>query len=93
MSHFADEHAQCPYCGTARPAFIRAKTPRWAMLIPGNATEFALPHRLFHPFSFEHHDDMAYEAVLNFTAKTAAPVRGTQAFPDKLTFEFVERGK
>ena len=93
MSHFADKHAQCPYCGTARPAFIRAKTPRWAMLIPGNATEFALPHRLFHPFSFEHHDDMAYEAVLNFTAKTAAPVRGTQAFPDKLTFEFVEGGK
>ena len=90
MSYFADEHAQCPYCSAMCPAFIRARTPRGEILIPGSATEFALPHRLFHPFSFEHHDDIVCEAVLNFTAKTAAPVRGTQAFPDKLTFEFVE---
>ena len=90
MSHFADEYAQCPYCGAARPAFIRVKTPRWEILIPGGATEFRLPQRLFHPFSFEHHDDMAYEAVLNFAAKTAVPVRGTLPFPDNLTFEFVE---
>ena len=93
MSHFADEHAQCPYCGTARPTFIRAKTPRWEILIPGSTTEFALPQRLFHPFSFEHHDDTACEAMLNFANKTAVPVRGTQPFPDSLTFEFVEGGK
>ncbi len=93
MSHFADEHAQCPYCGTARPAFIRAKTPRWEILIPGGTTEFALPQRLFHPFSFEHHDDTACEAMLNFANKTAVPVRGTQPFPDSLIFEFVEGGK
>jgi len=93
MSHFADEHAQCPYCGTARPAFIRAKTSRWEVLIPGSTTEFALPQRLFHPFSFEHHDNTEYEARLNFTGKTAVPVRGTPPFPDNLTFEFVEGGK
>lgn len=93
MSHCADEHAQCPYCGATRPAFIRAKTPRWEVLIPGSATAFALPKRLFYPFSFEHHDDTAYEAVLNFAAKNAVPVRGTQPFPDNLTFEFVEGGK
>ena len=93
MSHFADEHAQCPYCGATRPAFIRAKTPRWEVLIPGSATAFALPKRLFYPFSFEHHDNTAYEAVLNFAARTAVPVRGTQPFPDNLTFVFLEGGK
>lgn len=90
MSHFADECAQCPYCGAARPAFIRVKTPRWEILIPGGATEFRLPQRLFHPFSFEYFDNTAYEAMLNFAAKTAVPVRGTLPFPDNLTFEFVE---
>ncbi|HGN8622334.1 TPA: serine/threonine protein kinase [Pseudomonas aeruginosa] len=90
MSHFADEYAQCPYCGAARPAFIRVKTPRWEILIPGGATEFRLPQRLFHPFSFEYFDNTAYEAMLNCAAKTAVPVRGTLPFPDNLTFEFVE---
>ncbi|MFG8914330.1 serine/threonine protein kinase [Pseudomonas aeruginosa] len=90
MSHFADEYAQCPYCGAARPAFIRVKTPRWEILIPGGATEFRLPQRLFHPFSFEYFDNTAYEAMLNFAAKTTVPVRGTLPFPDNLTFEFVE---
>ncbi|MQT39967.1 serine/threonine protein kinase [Pseudomonas sp. FSL R10-0765] len=90
MSHFADEYAQCPYCGAARPAFIRVKTPRWEILIPGGATEFRLPQRLFHPFSFEYFDNTAYETMLNFAAKTAVPVRGTLPFPDNLTFEFVE---
>lgn len=93
MSYFANEHKQCPYCGTARPAFIRAKTPRWEILIPGGATEFRLPQRLVHPFSFEYFDNTAYEAMLNFAAKTAVPVRGTQPFPDNLTFAFVEGGK
>ncbi|EPL4105803.1 hypothetical protein MWR74_007055, partial [Pseudomonas aeruginosa] len=93
MSHFADEYAQCPYCGAARPAFIRVKTPRWEILIPGGATEFRLPQRLFHPFSFEYFDNTAYEAMLNFAAKTAVPVRGTLPFPDNLTFEFVEACK
>ncbi|HCF7234822.1 TPA: serine/threonine protein kinase [Pseudomonas aeruginosa] len=90
MSHFADEYAQCPYCSAARPAFIRVKTPRWEILIPGGATEFRLPQRLFHPFSFEYFDNTAYEAMLNCAAKTAVPVRGTLPFPDNLTFEFVE---
>ena len=90
MSHFADEYAQCPYCGAARPAFIRVKTPRWEILIPGGATEFRLPQRLFHPFSFEYFDNTAYEAMLNCAAETAVPVRGTLPFPDNLTFEFVE---
>lgn len=93
MSHFVDKHKQCPYCGAAQPAFIRAKTPRWEILIPGSVTEFALPQRLFLPFSFEHHDDIAYEAILNFADKIAKPVRGTKPFPDSLTFEFVEGGK
>lgn len=89
MSYFADDHMQCPYCGAPSPSFIRAKTLRWEMLIPSNVTNFELPHRLFHPFSFEHNDAKEYEAVLDFAAKTVFPVRGTKAFPETLTFEFV----
>ncbi len=93
MSFYADDHESCPYCGEKRPAFIRVKTSRWEILIPGSAREAVLPHRLFHPFSFEHNDDTEYEAVLDFTAKTAFPIRGTKPFPDKLTFEFVGVGQ
>ncbi|PIY00886.1 MAG: serine/threonine protein kinase [Hydrogenophilales bacterium CG_4_10_14_3_um_filter_58_23] len=93
MSFYADDHESCPYCGEERPAFIRVKTSRWEILIPSSTTEAALPHRLFHPFSFEHNDDTEYEAALDFTAKTAFPIRGTKAFPDKLTFGFVGVGQ
>lgn len=86
MSYFADEHRRCPYCDAPRPRFIRVRTLRWEVLIPGDATKFTLPHRLFYPFSFEHNDDTVYEAVVE---KTVSPARGTKAFPDNLTFEFV----
>ena len=93
MSFYADDHESCPYCGEKRPSFIRAKTSRWEIVIPSSAKGAALPHRLFHPFSFEYQDDIEYEAVLDFTAKSAFPIRGTKAFPDNLTFDFVEVGK
>ena len=93
MSYFADNHEKCPYCDAPRPAFARAKTPRWEVLIPADATEFALTHRLFNPFSVEHNDDTEYEAVLDFAEKTAQPVRGTNPFPSDLSFEFVEAEK
>ena len=93
MSYFADDHGSCPYCGGERPAFIRFQTPRWEIVIPASTTELALPHRLFYPFSFESHDVMDYESVLNFAAKTAVPARGAKAFPESLTFKFVEGGK
>ncbi len=93
MSYFADAHKKCPYCGAEHPAFIRARTPRWEVLIPGSATEFVLPHRLFHPFSFEHNDDTECEAVLDFATKTVFSFRGTKVFPENLTFDFVEAGK
>jgi serine/threonine protein kinase len=89
MSYFAHQHKACPYCGAPRPAFLRARTPRWEISIPAGVTEAALPHRLFHPFSFEHNDNTEYEAVLNFSTRTIAPVRGTRPFPEHLTFEFV----
>jgi len=93
MSYFVSDHGSCPYCGGGHPAFVRIQTPRWEILLPGSITELALPHRLFYPFSFEHHDDMEYESVLNFEAKIAKPARGTKVFPASLTFEFVEGGK
>ncbi len=89
MSYFADEHQNCQYCDTPRPAFARAKTPRWEMLIPANAAEFVLRHRLFNPFSLEHNDDPEYEVVLDFAKKSAQPVRGENSFPPELSFEFV----
>lgn len=93
MSYFADGNKKCPYCDALRPAFLRARTHRWEILIPCGAMEFVLPHRLFYPFSLEHNDDTEYEAILDFSAKTVFPVRGTRAFPDNLTFEFVEAAK
>jgi serine/threonine protein kinase len=93
MSYFADDYEKCPYCDTSRPAFARAKTNRWKVLIPADAKEFALPHRIFNAFSFEHYDDPECEAVLDFASKTAIPVRGTRPFPDGLTFDFVEAEK
>lgn len=90
MSYFADEHVRCPYCRAPRPGFIRATTPRWQLLIPSTATDFAIPHRLFHPFSFEHNDRTEYEAAADFAAKTVFPVRGTSAFPENLIFEHLE---
>jgi len=93
MSYFADSHKMCPYCGTPRSAFARAKTGRWEVLIPATLSEFTLPHRLFYPFSLEHHGDAAYEALLNFLEKSAKHVRGTTPFPPDLSFEFVEAEK
>jgi serine/threonine protein kinase len=90
MSYFAEYCEKCPYCDLPRPAFAFAKTSRWQMLIPESASEFALPHRLFNPFSLEYNDDNEYEAVMDFTKNTATPVRGTRPFPDDLTFHFVE---
>lgn len=93
MSYFAETHRKCPYCDAVRPAFARARTPRWELLIPENATEFALPHRLFYSFSFEHNDDTIYEATLDFAKRTAQPARGTKPFPVDLLIEFVEAVK
>ena len=93
MSYFSDNHEKCPYCDAPRPAFARAKTPRWEVLIPVDNPEFALTHRLFNPFSVEHNDDTEYEATLDFGKKTAQPVRGTNPFPVDLSFQFVEAAK
>lgn len=90
MSYFADDQEECPYCGSSRPNFICAKTSRWRVVIPGNAEEFKLPHRLFYPFSFEYNHGVEYEADLNFAEKTAIHCRGTHPFPNDLTFDFVE---
>ena len=93
MSYFAGDHKKCPYCAAPRPAFIRARTPRWEVLIPNDATECVLPHRLFHPFSFERNDDAECEAVPDFASKALFPVRGTKPFPDNLKYDFVEAEK
>jgi serine/threonine protein kinase len=90
MSYFAYDHKKCPYCQVPRPKFVRARTQRWEILIPRDATEFSLPHRLFHPFSLQHHEDAAYEMVPDFLEKAVYPVRGTKPFPDNLSFEFVD---
>ena len=93
MSFFAHDHSECPYCSAPRRTFIRATTPRWEIVIPSDTKQLGLPHRLFHPFSFEQNDDTKYEADFNAVEKTARPVRGTNTFPSNLAFEFVETGR
>jgi serine/threonine protein kinase len=93
MSYFAEDQKNCPYCAAPRPGFARVTSPRWQLLIPEKAGEFRLPHRLFNPFSVEHHDDLQYEASMDFGEKMVKPVRGTNPFPADLSFEFVEAGK
>lgn len=93
MSYFVEDSEKCPYCDAPLPAFIRARTSRWEAIIPDNSKEFAIPHRMFHPFSFEHHDDAEYEAILDGKTKTVFPARGTKTFPDSLKFTFVEAAK
>lgn len=92
MSYFAQDHSQCPYCSAPRRSFIHVTTPRWEVMIPRNAGPFGLPHRLFHPFSFQHNDDAEYEADFHAVEQTVKPVRGTKPFPENLVFEFVEAG-
>lgn len=93
MSYFAHDHSQCPYCSASRRTFIRVTTPRWEIVIPGTAKQCGLPHRLFHPFSFEHNDDVEYEADFSIEEKAVRPVRGTKPFPANLAFEFIEAGR
>lgn len=88
MSYLFDEHTDCPFCQAPRPPFACARTSRGEIVIPASTRHFALPHRLFHPFSFEHNETQAYEVDLDFNSRTARPVRGTPAFPDSLTFTF-----
>lgn len=90
MSYFNDNNNECPYCSMPCPAYFRAKTPRWEVLISQESTGFKLPNRLFHPFSFEHNDETECEAVPDFETKNVFPARGTKPFPDNLTFEYVE---
>ena len=93
MSYFFNDHRVCPYCEAPRPAFVRAWTRRWEMLISAEKAEFSLPHRLFNPFSFQHNDATEYEAEVSYKKRTIQPLRGTAAFPLELKFEFVEAEK
>jgi hypothetical protein len=93
MSYFANNYKKCPYCDSPRPAFVRAWTQSWEIIVSAEKKEFTLPHRLFNPFSFENNDDVEYEAVLNFAGKSVQPVRGTKPFPETLSFDFVKEYK
>jgi len=90
MSYFADKHTRCPYCKTSRPSFLLVRTQHWEIIISADTKEFALPHRLFNPFSFEHNDDMEYNAVINFAGKTVKHARGTKRLPENMSYKFVE---
>ena len=81
MSYFVDNHRKCPYCDAPRPAFARAKTPRWEMLISTDAREVALRHRLFNPFSVEHNDDVQHEAGAGLREESRAACPGDESIP------------
>lgn len=93
MSYFAESHEACPYCGSNRPALAIARTARWQTVIQSNGDEVRLSHRLFHPFSLELNWNTEYEALLDFSRRSATHVRGTEQLPVDLTFEFLEEVK
>ena len=93
MSHFAESHEACPYCGSPRPVFAIAKTARWQMVVQPTRDEVKLPHRLFYPFALELNGKPVYEAVLDFDRRSATHVRGTEQLPADLSFEFVGGGQ
>lgn len=89
MSYLVDDHVRCPYCEAPRPPFARAQTERWQLIIPSGATEFVLPHRLFHPFSLKHSAHAEYEATLDWAKRTFRLVRATKPLPSNLSIEFL----
>lgn len=93
MSYFVERHTECPYCGAPRVAFVRISTSRWEIYVLHGTTEVALPRRLFFPLSFEHGADVEYEAVLDWTKRTARSGRGSRPFPPELSITFVEAVK
>lgn len=89
MSFFR-HHAACPYCAEPRPAHALARTGRWELVVQApSAGEVRLPHRLFHPFSLELNGQTAYEAAIDPRTQAVTQVRGTDALPSGLTFEFI----
>lgn len=91
MSYYI-ENDECPYCERKRPAYAIAKTPEWSMVIEdrGEPYEMPLPKRLFSAFSLTHGDESAYSALVDVGAKAIIPVRGTEKFPETLSFTFFE---
>ncbi|WP_077235287.1 serine/threonine protein kinase [Herbaspirillum sp. VT-16-41] len=89
MSYFADDAQACPYCGVARPALVRASTPGWTMVMPATDGEWALPHRLLHPFSCARHHETEHEVIVKASARKVDPVRGTKPLPPQLSFDFL----
>ena len=87
---YMNDRLDCPYCEAPRPAVAIAATNRWKMVIPAGAGEVELPHRLFNSFSLELNGKTAYEAVLDFSKRTATHVRGTSPLPPDLSFHFIE---
>lgn len=89
MSFFRT-HVACPYCSAARPAHAVATTDRWQVVLHGTGqVEVPLPHRLFNAFSLVGNSHTEFEALVDFDRRTASHVRGTNALPESLTFEFV----
>ena len=89
MSFFR-QHPACPYCGQQRPSHVVARTDRWDLVLQAtDSNDARLPHRLFHPFSLELNARSEFEASLDHSARSATHVRGTDALPNGLSFEFV----
>ena len=99
MSYLAKENTQCPFCDRPRPAFMIAKMEgrHWEKVFAEDEKKVRpLPHRLFHPFSLAHCADVEYAAEIDFKRCLVRPLRGWNAFPVKLKFEFVssaDKGK
>lgn len=94
MSYFHSEE-ECPYCKKQRPRYALISTEKWRIVVQGSDApyEFALPKRLFEPFSPTSSDDTAYFALIDMDNRSISPVRGTVRFPEDLSITFHEGGR
>ena len=90
-----DSEQKCPYCGTGRPAMLRAtdakrensdqQVPRWSwsqQLFEQERESLRVPHRLFYPFSITDGDRDALEITM--TTKSIVLKRPDDLSPKEL---------
>lgn len=94
MGYYASDNRKCPYCDTPRPGLASIRTSRWSILESfAEDPEFALPHRLFHPYSPLHATELVTTAVLESGRKSLVPALGERPFAEPVEFIPLEAGR
>lgn len=90
MSYFPTDHEKCPYCDARKPCYLRIASKTWTYFIQDHGDKsFAIPERVFLPFSLKTCNVPMIEIIVDFKNKKVFPERGF-ILPEGVTFEFVE---